>query len=110
MVEAIKSYKERMREARAQASAQRKAEKAEWQRRIELRCEVHRLALAAVKAGLQAKGDRWQRHSRAELTMMANALIAPWFIEQVRARIAERTGHSLSQTVTTPPTTEQVSQ
>jgi hypothetical protein len=58
MVEAIKSYKERMREARAQASAQRKAEKAEWQREIELRCEVHRLALAAVKAGIQAKGQR----------------------------------------------------
>ena len=42
--------------------------------------------------------------------MMANALIAPWFIEQVRAKIAERTGHSLSQTVATPPTIEQVSQ
>jgi hypothetical protein len=45
---------------------------------------------------LQAKGDRWQRHSRAELTMMANALIAPWFIEQVRARIAERNSEHLS--------------
>jgi hypothetical protein len=97
MVEAIKSYKERMREARVQASAQRKAEKAEWQRRIELRCEVHRLALQMVKAGIQAKGQRkLSTYSRAELTMMANALIAPWFIEQVRAKIAERTGHSLS--------------
>ena len=111
MVEAIKSYKERMREARAQASAQRKAEKAEWQRRIELRCEVHRLALQMVKAGIQAKGQRkLSTYSRAELTMMANALIAPWFIEQVRAKIAGRTGHSLSQTVATPPTIEQVSQ
>ena len=97
MVEAIKSYKERMREARAQASAQRKAEKAEWQREIELRCEVHRLALAAVKAGIQAKGQRkLSTYSRAELTMMANALIAPWFIEQVRAQIAERNSKHLS--------------
>jgi hypothetical protein len=64
-----------------------------------------------VKAGIQAKGQRkLSTYSRAELTMMANAPIAPWFIEQVRAKIAERTGHSLSQTVTTPPTIEQVSQ
>ena len=77
--------------ARAAASAQRKAEKAEWQRQIELRCEVQRLALAAVKAGIQAKGQRkLSTYSRAELTMMADALIAPWFIEQVRAKIAAR--------------------
>ena len=91
MVEAIKSYKERMREARAEATAQRKAEQAARQRQIELRCEVHRLALQMVKAGIQAKGQRkLSTYSRAELTMMANALIAPWFIEQVRAQIAER--------------------
>jgi hypothetical protein len=58
MVEAIKSYKERMREARAEASAKRKAEQAERHRQIELRCEVHRLALQMVKAGIQAKGQR----------------------------------------------------
>jgi hypothetical protein len=80
-----------MRAARAEASAQRKAEQAERQRQIELRCEFHRLALAAVKAGIQAKGQRkLSTYSRAELTMMANALIAPWFIEQVRAKIAEQ--------------------
>jgi len=37
MVEATKSYKERMREARAKARAKRDAEKAEWHRRAELR-------------------------------------------------------------------------
>jgi hypothetical protein len=85
------SYKERIRTARAEARAKREAEKAEWHRRLELRCEVHRLALAAVKAGIQAKGQRkLSTYSRAELTMMANAMIAPWFIEQVRAKIAER--------------------
>ena len=53
--------------------------------------------MAAVKAGIQAKGQRkLSTYSRAELTMMADALIAPWFIEQVRAKIAARTGHSPS--------------
>ena len=88
---ATPSYRERMKAQRAEASAQRKAEQAARQQQIELRCEVHRLALAAVKAGIQAKGQRkLSTYSRAELTMMANALIAPWFIEQVRAKIAER--------------------
>ncbi len=84
-----------MKAARAEASALRKAEQAARQRQIELRCEVHRLALAAVKAGIQAKGQRkLSTYSRAELTMMANAMIAPWFIEQVKARIAEREQNS----------------
>ena len=88
---AIQSYRERMKAARAEASAKRKAEQAARQRQIELRSEVHRLAMAAVKAGIQAKGQRkLSTYSRAELTMLANALIAPWFIEQVRAKIAER--------------------
>ena len=88
---ATQSYRERIKAQRAEASAQRKAEQAARQRQIELRCEVHRLAMAAVKAGIQAKGQRkLSTYSRAELTMMANALIAPWFIEQVRAKIAER--------------------
>jgi hypothetical protein len=92
---ATPSYKERMRAARAEASAQRKAEQAARQRQIELRCEVHRLALAAVKAGIQAKGQRkLSTYGRAELTMMANAMIAPWFIEQERAKIAEREQNS----------------
>ena len=105
------SYKERMRAARAEASAKRKAEQAARQQQIELRCEVHRLALAAVKAGIQAKGQRkLSTYSRAELTMMANAMIAPWFIEQVRAKIAARTGHILGQSATTAPQQDEVSQ
>ena len=108
---ATQSYRERIKAQRAEASAQRKAEQAARQQQIELRCEVHRLALAAVKAGIQAKGRRkLSTYSRAELTMMANALIAPWFIEQVRARIAERTGHSLCQTVISSAQQGEVSQ
>jgi hypothetical protein len=84
---ATQSYRERIKAQRAEASAQRKAEQAARQQQIELRCEVHRLALAAVKAGIQAKGQRkLSTYSRAELTMMANALIAPWFIEHFGPR------------------------
>jgi len=85
MVEAIKSYKERMREARAEASAKRKAEQAERHRQIELRCEVRRLALDAVKAGIRASGDKVQLYSHASLQAMANELITPFLIERVRA-------------------------
>ena len=93
---ATQSYRDRMKVQRAEASAKRKAEQAACQRQIELRCEVHRLAMAAVKAGIQAKGQRkLSTYSRAELTMMANAMIAPWFIEQVRAKIAERNSKHL---------------
>ena len=52
---ATQSYRERMKAARAEASAQRKAEKAEWHRQIELRCEVRRLAMEAVKAGIRPR-------------------------------------------------------
>jgi hypothetical protein len=108
---ATQSYRERMKAQRAEASAKRKAEQAERQRLIELRCEVHRLALSAVKAGIQAKGQRkLSTYSRAELTMMANALIAPWFIEQVRAKIAERTGHILRQSAISSAQRGEVSQ
>ena len=55
---ASQSYRERMKAQRAEARAKRDAEKAEWHRRAELRYEVRRLALAAVKAGIQAKGQR----------------------------------------------------
>jgi hypothetical protein len=85
MVEAIKSYKERMREARAEASAKRKAEQAERHRQIELRCEVRRLALDAVKAGIRASGDKVRLYSHASLQAMANELITPFLIERVRA-------------------------
>jgi hypothetical protein len=57
MVAATPSYRERMKAQRAEARAKREAEKAEWHRQIELRCEVRRLALNTVKAGIRARGD-----------------------------------------------------
>ena len=70
---ATQSYRERMKAARAEARAKREAEKAEWHRRIELRYEIRRLAMDAVKAGIRARGDKssctamlssWRRRMR----------------------------------------------
>jgi hypothetical protein len=90
MVAATQSYRERMAAARAEARAQREAEKAEWHRRIELSVEVRRLALDAVKAGIRARGDKLSLYSRAQLITQANTMIGPWLVAQARARIAER--------------------
>ena len=78
------TYKERMRAARPKhrQSARRSKQRVSD---IELRCEVHRLALAAVRSGIQAMGQRkLSTYSRAEFTMMAIALIAPWSIDRSR--------------------------
>ena len=64
---ATPSYKERMAAARAAARAQREAEKAEWHRRAELRYEIRKLALDAVKAGIKARGDKFSLYSHAQL-------------------------------------------
>ena len=53
---ATQSYRERMKAQRAAAGAKREAEQAEWHRRAELRYEVRRLAMDAVKAGIRARG------------------------------------------------------
>lgn len=90
------SYRERMKAARAAASAARKAQQAEWHRRLELSCEVRRLALNATKAAIRARGDKLQLYSKAQLVTMANEMIGPWLIAQAKAGIAERTGHFLS--------------
>ncbi|MGO9401247.1 MAG: hypothetical protein ACLP19_25905 [Xanthobacteraceae bacterium] len=67
MDEATPSYKERMAAARAAARAQRETEKAEWHRRIELSVEVRRMAMAAIKAAIRAKGDKLALYSHAQL-------------------------------------------
>jgi hypothetical protein len=85
-----------MKAARAEARAKRLAEQSAQRKAIELRCEVRRLALNAVKAGIRARGDRVQFYSHAQLSAMANELISPFLIEQVRTRIAERNSKHLS--------------
>ena len=51
------SYRERMKAQRAAASAEKKAQQAEWHRRLELSCEIRRLALAATKAAIEETGS-----------------------------------------------------
>ena len=87
---ATQSYRERMKAQRAEARAKREAEQAEWHRRAELRYEIRKLALDAVKAGIRARGDQVQLYSHAQLMAQANAMIGPWLVEQAKRQIAER--------------------
>jgi hypothetical protein len=84
------SYRERMAAGRAAASAQRKAERDAWHRRIELHVEVRRMAMAATKATIRAKGDKLALYSLAQLRAQADAMIGPWLVAQAKARIVER--------------------
>ena len=79
-----------MKAARAEARAKREAEQAEWHRRAELGCEIRKLAMDAVKAGIRARGDRVQLYSHAQLVAQANAMIGPWLVAQAKAQIAAR--------------------
>ena len=81
---ATPSYKERMAAARAAARAQRQAEHSAWKRMIELECEVRRLALDAVKAGIRARGDKLQLYTPAQLLAQADEMIGPWLVAQAR--------------------------
>ena len=87
---ATQSYRERMKAQRAAAGAKREAEQAEWHRRAELRYEIRKLALDAVKAGIRARGDKVQLYSHAQLVAQANAMIGPWLVAQAKAQIAAR--------------------
>ena len=93
---ATQSYRERLKAQRADARAKREAEQAEWHRRAELRYEIRKLALDAVKAGIRARGDKLSLYSHAQLAAQANAMIGPWLVAQAKRQIAERTGHSLN--------------
>jgi hypothetical protein len=93
---ATPSYRERMKAARAEAGAKREAERAEWHRRIELTVEVRRMALAATKEAIRARGDKVSLYSHAQLVTQANAMIGPWLVEQAKRRIAERNSQVMS--------------
>jgi hypothetical protein len=86
---ATQSYKGLQREARAAASAQRKAEKAEWLRQLILIAETKRLALMAAKEAIRASGRKVTDYSLRELHQAAEARINPALIERAKARIAQ---------------------
>jgi hypothetical protein len=89
-------YRERMKAARAEARAKREAEQAEWHRRLELSVEVRRMALAATKEAIRARGDKLSLYSHAQLVTQANAMIGPWLVEQAKRQIAERKAKVMS--------------
>jgi hypothetical protein len=96
MAEANKPYRERMKEARAAASAQRKAEKAEWRRRVELMVTARMMALEAVKRTIRDRGDRVTHYTYAQLRTQANEMMGPWLILKAKHRIAEQNARPLS--------------
>jgi hypothetical protein len=97
MVEANrKSYKERMREARAAARAQRLPEKAAWQRRAELTATARMMALEAVKLTIRDRGDKVQNYTPAQLKSQADLMMGPWLILKAQERIAERNSKHMS--------------
>jgi hypothetical protein len=93
---ATPSYRERMKAARAQARAQRKAEKAEWQRRAELIATARMMALDAVKLTIRDRGDKVSFYTHAQLRTQADAMMGPWLILKAKERIAERNLRHLS--------------
>jgi hypothetical protein len=103
IVMATQSYRELLKAQRAEARAKREAEKAEWHRRAELRCEIRKLAMDAVKAGIRARGDKVQLYSYAQLVAQANAMIGPWLVAQPKRQIAERNSKHLHKTRSPEP-------
>ena len=103
---ATPSYRERMKAARAQASAQRKAEKEARRRRVELWVTARMMAMDAVKHTIRARGDKVQHYSHAQLRAQADEMMGPWMILKAKERIAARqTVHTLSQSVNSPSET-----
>jgi hypothetical protein len=90
MDEAPKSYRERQKEARAQARAKREAEKAAWDRRIELMVVCRSMAMDLTKAEIRDRGAKISNYTLAQLRERAEEMIGPWLVAKARARIAER--------------------
>jgi hypothetical protein len=96
MVEAKQSYRERMKAARAAASAQRKAEQTAGQRRVELIATARMMALHAVKLTIRDRGDKVVDYSRAQPRAQANEMMGRWLILKAKERIAERNSRHIS--------------
>jgi hypothetical protein len=87
MTEAKQSYAARQREARAAASAKRKAEREAWLRQVTLIAETRRLALQLAKDEIRASGRKVSNYTIAQLRSRAEAMIGPWLVAKARARI-----------------------
>ena len=87
MEEAKQSYAARQREARAAASAKRKAEREAWLRQVTLRAETRRLALQLAKDEIRASGGKVSAYTIVQLRSRAEEMIGPWLVAKARARI-----------------------
>ena len=96
MDEAPKSYRERQKEARAQARAKREAEKAAWHRRLELMVECRSMAMNLTKAEIRDRGQKLSSYTLAQLRQRAEEMIGPWLVAKARAKIAERNSRIMS--------------
>jgi hypothetical protein len=85
-----------MKATRAEARAEREAEKAEWLRAIELRCEIRRLAREAVVTCIRANGDKISLYTPAQISAWADTFICKWLIAKAKENIAERNSQHLS--------------
>ena len=110
MVEAKQSYRERQRAARAKARAERLAREAAHRGMVELRVTVRREAEAMVRKQIADRGERVWHYLPKDIARMAQDLITPVLVAQAKARIAARTVHTLSQSVTTSAKQGEVSQ
>jgi hypothetical protein len=96
MNEARKPYAVRKKEERAAARAKREAEKAAWDRRIELMVECRMMAMNLTKAEIRDRGQKISKYTLAQLRQRAEEMIGPWLVAKARARIAERKSKHMS--------------
>jgi hypothetical protein len=84
---ATQSYKERMKQERAAATAKRRAEKEAWQRAVALRAECQRMAIQLVKDEIRANGEKYTDYSVKELRQRAEEFIGPLLVAKAQARV-----------------------
>jgi hypothetical protein len=88
-VMATQSYKERMKQERAAATAKRRAEKEAWHRAVALRVECQRMAMGLVKDEIRANGEKYTDYSVKELRQRAEEFIGPWLVAKAQARVEQ---------------------
>jgi hypothetical protein len=96
LVEGHKPYRQRMKEARAEARAKREAEKAAWARSVELMATARMVALDAVKRTIRDRGDRVTHYTHAQPRAQADEMLGPWMILKAKERIAEGKSRHMS--------------
>jgi hypothetical protein len=89
MIEANpKSYKERQKEARATARAQREATEAALRKQRTIISEAKRMSIAIVKDQIRARGEKVTDYSVREINERADEIASgPWLRLKAKARV-----------------------